>query len=101
MWSDFADWLAGLVDSALTTIIEWFFDALYFVLDALLSLFEGIVNAIPVPSEWSSLNPWDAFSPQVLFILDALNIGTCLVIIFAAWGIRLALNFIPGSLTRV
>ena len=97
----FKDWLASWLNGLLQTFLGWVTDAVYFVYDSLLTVFQTIITAIPVPASWAAADPWAGFPPQVYYILDAFNIGTCLAIIFAAWGIRFALNLIPAAFTRI
>lgn len=83
------------------TVKTWVLDAVYSVFDAVLSFFQALVVAIPVPSEFTVPSLWSSFSPQTQWILGHLQITAVLGIIAAAWGVRFMLNLIPSWATRV
>jgi len=97
----FVNWFASFINDILQAFIGWVTDAVYYVFDSILTAFETLITAIPVPAAWTNLDPWAGFSPQTYYMLDKFNIGTCLTIVFAGWTIRWLLNFIPAAFTRV
>lgn len=80
----------------------WILDVVYQIFDALLSVFQSLVSAIPVPSSWASASGfWDAAPGQALYLAGLLHLPLCFSVILGGYGVRFALNLIPGVFTRV
>jgi len=96
-WSmliNFFDWVAD-------GILYIQFKILYLFMDVFFSLIESIVTSIDLSFLSNSYGNWDVLPSQTIYILSRLHITTCLLIISGACFIRLTLNLIPASLTRV
>lgn len=93
---DVLTWIFG-------TIITVLSDILYFIVDGILLVIEAAIQAIDftVLESMNAFSGWDLLPPQVIYILDVMDIGTCLSVLAAAYGIRLLLNLIPAAFTRV
>jgi len=95
----------------LKAVFIWVFDSIlnligsifYWIFSTILWSVQNAIAAISF-AEYSTLTAvasWDLLPPQLIWLLSYLNIGACLSMLACAYGIRLALNVIPGVFTRV
>lgn len=85
----------SLVFNVIGWVFYCFFDGF---LAIVYSFFQGLdlsAVAFNMASQWSSL------PTQLIWLINELAIPQCITIIIAGLGIRLILNLIPGSLSRV
>ena len=98
-WSQAIELLTWVFTSFVTLISDVF----YYIYDGILVVVESMISAIDFATLQAAqaFSGWDLLPPQVIYILDVMNIGSCLAALSAAYSIRLLLNLIPASLTRV
>lgn len=75
----------------------------YFILDGCLTVVENIITSIDftVLTENSAFADWASLPVQILYVLGKLNFPAALALLSAAYLIRLTLNLIPATFTRV
>lgn len=103
------DWLAavwGLVEKGFTWILDGFILLLQFVaytiLDGLFLVVETALVAIDVSAiVFNYAASWSALPTQLVWLINAVGLPQCFAILGSAYLIRLTLNVIPASLTRV
>lgn len=97
-WSAFRSALSWLLDGVLYVIQA----VLYFIFDGLLTTVYAIVGALDVGTFLTSFaGYWSGLSPQLIYAVNACGIGSGISIIVYAIGIRMLLNLIPASFTRI
>ena len=103
------DWLRGFW-SLLETAFRWVLDGLLFllkslfftILDGLLTVLETILAAINFSAVvFNYAATWSNLPTQLIWLINAVGLPQCFTILGAAYLIRLTLNLIPASLTRV
>lgn len=103
------DWLSdvwGLVEKGFIWILDGFALLLQFVaytiLDGLFLVVETVLAAIDVSAiVFNYAASWSALPTQLVWLINAAGLPQCFAILGAAYLIRLTLNVIPASLTRV
>ena len=103
------DWLAavwGLVEKGFTWILDGFVLLLQFVaytiLDGLFLVVETALAAIDVSAiVFNYAASWSALPTQLVWLINAVGLPQCFAILGAAYIIRLTLNVIPATFTRV
>ena len=103
------DWLSsvwGFVEKGFTWILDGFILLLQFVaytiLDGLFLVVETALAAIDVSAiVFNYAASWSALPTQLVWLINAVGLPQCVAILGAAYLIRLTLNVIPASLTRV
>ena len=103
------DWLSsvwGFVEKGFTWILDGFILLLQFVaytiLDGLFLVVETALAAIDVSAiVFNYAASWSALPTQLVWLINAAGLPQCFAILGAAYLIRLTLNVIPASLTRV
>lgn len=103
------DWLAtvwGFVEKGFKWILDGFILLLQFVaytiLDGLFLVVETALAAIDVSAiVFNYAASWSALPTQLIWLINAAGLPQCFAILGAAYIIRLTLNVIPASLTRV
>ena len=103
------DWLSsvwGFVEKGFTWILDGFILLLQFVaytiLDGLFLVVETALAAIDVSAiVFNYAASWSALPTQLVWLINAVGLPQCMAILGAAYLIRLTLNVIPASLTRV
>ena len=74
----------------------------YTILDGLFLVVETALAAIDVSSiVFNYAASWSALPTQLVWLINASGLPQCFAILGAAYLIRLTLNVIPASLTRV
>lgn len=92
---DFGAWL---LDGLLYVIKS----VLYVPFDAILTVIETFIVALTYSiASLSGVMSWLSLPSQMIYLLNACGFSTGLTLIATAIGIRLTLNLIPASLTRV
>lgn len=96
--------------AALYDLGAWLLDGLLYVLtaflfvpfDAILTITEHAISGISFAAiTFNGAAAWAELPPQFIWLLNAVGFPTGLTMIVSAIGIRMALNLIPASLTRV
>ena len=103
------DWLSsvwGFVEKGFSWILDGFILLLQFVaytiLDGLFLVVETALAAIDVSAiVFNYAASWSALPTQLVWLINAAGLPQCFAILGAAYLIRLTLNVIPASLTRV
>lgn len=95
-WGQVVEVITWCFETFITVISDIFF----FIADGIMLAIETMITAIDF-SSWFAFAGWGALPPQVLYILDVMNISACLAGLSVAYGIRLLLNLIPAAFTRV
>lgn len=103
------DWLSSVwafVEKGFTWILDGFILLLQFVaytiLDGLFLVVETALAAIDVSAiVFNYAASWSALPTQLVWLINAAGLPQCFAILGAAYLIRLTLNVIPASLTRV
>lgn len=108
--------MSGIMDfingffAIIQTLLRWVLDGLlyvlktflYFPFDGLLTAIQSLISALNFSSMGlSTAATWTDMPPQLLYIVNAIGIPTGLAILAAAYLIRMGLNLIPASLTRI
>lgn len=95
--------LYAVQEWVLEKLLNLICDIGYWFLDLVFSVVLGIINAIDFAgvSALQTFTHWGLLPDSAIYFLSQLSFGTCLTMLAAAYGIRLALNLIPASLTRV
>lgn len=98
-WEKVVDVFLWLFDNLLDLISGIF----YFIYDGFLTLIEGIINGLDFTETavLNSFNSWDLLPPQVIWLLNYLDLHLILVVLASAFLIRITLNLIPSWATRV
>ena len=65
------------------------------ILDSILDVFFGVLDAIPVPSFVADLSGYASQLGGATYWLDVLNIGTGITMVFSAYIIRFSIRRIP------
>jgi len=108
-FSPIMDFLNGFI-SIIESIAEWVINAVltvvwsgfYFVFDGFLTMIAGVISIIDVSTILTNLVAnWGGISPQVAWLINQTGIPQGLEIIGGAYLIRMCLNLIPGSVTRI
>ncbi len=103
-------WAVESIGKTLKDTIYWFFDMLWswvdsflqFMWDKALNLVEFMVGLIDFKNEMFDMSlGWAGLPTQVIYILNECGLDNCLLIIVSAMTIRMLVNLIPASLTRV
>jgi maltodextrin utilization protein YvdJ len=110
---DFFDKISQIMDWIYETIMKivyWILSPLYEIgksilqwgFDKLCDLVEFLVSAVDFKNETfeNALNS-AGLPEQLSYILNAVGMDNCLLILVTAIGIRLTLNLIPAALTRI
>lgn len=102
----FLNSVVGVIGSALTWVTDaigsvlWGF--LYLVISGLLSVVSGFVSLIDLSTIATNLTAsWGLLPPQVVWVINQSGLADCLAIIGYAYIIRMTLNLIPSTFTRV
>ena len=103
------DWLSsfwGFIEKALLWILDGFILLLQFVvytiLDGLFLVVETALAAIDVSAiVFNYAASWSALPTQLVWLINAVGLPQCFAILGAAYIIRLTLNVIPATFTRV
>ena len=103
------DWLRTFwhwIETGLKLILDGFILLLQFVvytiLDGLFLVVETALAAINVSSiVFNYAASWANLPTQLIWLINAVNLPQCFTILGAAYGIRLLLNVIPATFTRV
>ncbi len=99
---NFVDILKRLAEWVLDGIIEIISSIFYFMMDAFLLVIEAVFASIHIAeSITQSFGQWINLPPQLIWLLNRLNLPVMLSMIAAAITIRLLLNLIPSVATRV
>lgn len=104
-----ADLLTGII-TFFTTALKWCLDGmlwllksiLYLIFDGLLTVITTFFNAIDFSVFISSLAlDWAGLPSALIYVVNSTSIPQCLTIISGAITIRLIINLIPSTFTRV
>jgi len=96
--------------STIQTLLGWVLDGLmyvlktilYFPFDGVLTAVESIIAALDFSSfATSTAASWTGMPPQLLYLVNAIGIPQGLAILASAYILRITLNLIPASLTRI
>lgn len=98
--------LGGLLASGLKWLldgmVELIWGILYVIIDGLLTVVTGFVTLIDLSTIITNLtSSWGLLPPQIVWIITNTGLAQCLAIIGYAYGIRMLLNLIPATFTRV
>lgn len=94
-FTDIAGWL---LDGAVEVIKS----AVFFIYDGILSTATAFISSLDISTIFfTSLTTWGLLPPQLLYVINQVNLPQCLSMLFYAYMIRLTLNLIPASLTRL
>lgn len=109
MWDQIEEIMDWVYETILA-IVYWFLNPLYeigksvlqWVFDKLCDLVEYLVSLIDFKNElFEDALSWTSLPSEMIYILNQVGMDDCLLILVSALGIRLALNIIPASLTRI
>lgn len=108
------DYLKGFLDAFWSKLLSfqlWIWDhfvqiisdILYWFFDLCLGFVYSMVSAISFSESYvlDAFSSWNLLPPQVIWLLNRLDLHIILLILASAYGLRLLLNLIPASLTRV
>ena len=103
------DWLKTFwhwIETGLKWVLDGFILLLQFVvytiMDGLFLVVETALAAIDVSAVvFNYAASWSALPTQLVWLINAVGLPQCFAILGAAYLIRLTLNVIPASLTRV
>ena len=103
------DWLStlwGFVEKGFTWILDGFILLIQFVaftiLDGLFLVVETALAAIDISAlVFNYAASWSALPTQLVWLINAVGLPQCCAIHGAAYIIRLTLNVIPATFTRV
>lgn len=91
LFYDFFDFLWSLGQS----IANWVFDKLCGLVEFIFGLIDFVPDTFVAAMDWAGL------PTQLIYVLNQIGFGSCLVMLFSAILIRVTLNLIPSVLTRV
>lgn len=92
------DALKWVLDGALYVIKA----GLFFCVDGLLTVVVSIVGSLDLGNlVASAAGHWAGLPPQLLYIINAVGLPTCISMLCYAILIRMLLNLIPAALTRI
>ena len=98
-WGKLVELAEWLLDSILS-LIGWIFFTLF---DLALTIVYNALAAVDI-TETAVINAFDSWGllpPALIWLLNYLDLHLVLIILASAYTIRLILNIIPASLTRV
>jgi len=98
--------IAGIFGSALlwvvNSIVTVIWGVLYVVIDGLLTVISGFVSLIDLSTVITSLTAsWGLLPAQIVWVISHSGLAQCLAIIGYAYVIRMILNLIPATFTRI
>jgi len=97
-WSDFV----GIFQNVFLWIGDILGSFLALCMDGVFSLVLAFVNALTLPSAaFNAAAQWSALPPQLIYLVNAFGVPQGLTLLASAYLIRLTLNFLPASITRV
>jgi hypothetical protein len=93
-------------NTALTWIMSAFVDllwgVLYIVVDGLLTVVSGFVSLIDISTVVEHLaSSWGLLPAQIVWIISGSGLAQCLAILGYAYLIRMIINLIPATFTRI
>ncbi len=92
------DLFTWVLDGALLIIQS----ALYFVYDGFLTAVTAVINSLDLSFLiFEFANKWGLLPDQLLYVICQIGLSQCISILVYALGIRMLLNLIPASLTRI
>jgi hypothetical protein len=93
--NSFFTWIADAI-----TAVVW--GSLYIIMDGLLTVIVGIIGLIDVSTIVSSLaSSWGLIPAQLAWFINECGVPQAVALIAYAYGIRMLLNLIPATFTRV
>lgn len=107
------NWLKGFINNfweSLKTLIDYFLDGLfhilktilYWIFDGFLTVVTSIINALDLSAlGFEAFGEWANLPPEMIYIINQFGLPQCCTIIVSAIGVRMLLNLIPASLTRI
>jgi hypothetical protein len=98
--------VVSIISSALTwlvsAVVKVIWGVLYVVIDGLLTVVSGFVSLIDLSNLIAHLTAsWGLLPPTVVWVITQSGLAQCLAIIGYAYLIRMLLNLIPATFTRV
>jgi len=108
-WKKFLDWLWWLLDN-LFTPFKWVLDGFFTVFETIAyAVFDGflttvvlIFNAFDFSSVlFSRSSGWLGLPDQLVWLITQLGLPQCFSLFGLALGIRLLINLLPASITRI
>lgn len=98
--------LGGIIAAGLKWLIdgmvELIWGILYVIVDGLLTVVSGFVSVIDLSTLLTNLtSSWGLLPAQIVWIISHTGLAQCLAIIGYAYGIRMLLNLIPATFTRI
>ncbi len=108
-WTTAYNFLLWLVESffflcfwllkGIAEVIGW---VVYTIFDGFLVVIHGFFSALDLSAlAFSHAAAWSSLPAQVVWFVDQIGIAQCFTMLAAAFSIRLLLNLIPGTFTRV
>ena len=93
-------------NTALTWLMSGFVDllwgVLYIVIDGLLTVVSGFISLIDLSTLITNLTAsWGLLPAQIVWIISSSGLAQCLAILGYAYAIRMIINLIPATFTRI
>jgi hypothetical protein len=83
-------------------IVKVIWGVLYVIVDGLLTVVSGFVSLIDLSTVIASLTAsWGLLPPTIVWVITQSGLAQCLAIIGYAYLIRMLLNLIPATFTRI
>ncbi len=100
--SSFWGFLQSLGQWMVDGVVSMVAQLIYWVLEALFSAVIKVVETLDLSAQLTThFGDWSGIPAQTIYLVNALNIPQVVTILLAAIGVRMILNLIPASLTRV
>ncbi|MBF0330158.1 MAG: DUF2523 domain-containing protein [Nitrospirae bacterium] len=88
-------WTVGALGDVMQGVLSVFFEGFFAIVYALVASLDLGTYTLSLASTWGAL------PTQAVYLLNAIGIPQGLTMLAYAYGIRLILNLIPASITRV
>lgn len=103
---DFANSFWGFLKSIVDYLLDGLFyiikTVLYWLLDGFLTIVSSMINALDLSAlGFASFGHWADLPDELIYIINQFGLPQCATIITSAILIRVTLNIIPASVTRI
>ena len=86
----------------LSKIFPLFESLFYFAIDALFTLAEYAIGLIDFKADlFDTAAEWANLPPAAIYIMNQSGLATCVTMLMAAIGIRIAMNLLPVPMIRI
>lgn len=100
--NSFIDIIQSALQWIIDAIVKVLWGVLYVVVDGVLTVVTGFVSLIDLSTLVTKLTAsWGLLPPSIVWIITQSGLAQCLAIIGYAYLIRMTLNLIPSTFTRV